>query len=221
MALSACGPGVDVSESASPVGAREHNITFATGTDWRTFTIDPGERLDDEDVALGPAESVCLQPGYPPTCPAGAVMYDSFWQSWTADLAPILGAQWIWATGVGPSTAPAGMAHFYFSRSVLVAGRPNSGWLAIASDDYTVVHVNGQEVGSVGSVTDQDAAAWANFHLTTFDISAALRPGQNVITLDSMNGPYFCPPGCTYHDNPAGVVAGGTITYGPAAFVTP
>jgi hypothetical protein len=59
-------------------------------------------------------------------------------------------------------------------------------------------------------------AAMSNTSLTTLDISAALHPGTNTITIAAQNGPASfggCTSPCTYQMNPAGVVFGGTLSY--------
>jgi hypothetical protein len=82
-------------------------------------------------------------------------------------------------------------------------------------DNFAEVQVNGSVVGSVGSVTDGTVAGQAIMQLTTFDLGGYLVEGSNVITIVGQNGPSSwagCPGACTYTQNPAGIIFGGTLT---------
>jgi hypothetical protein len=72
-------------------------------------------------------------------------------------------------------------------------------------------------VGSIGSVTDIELALAAQSSLTPFDISSLLKPGRNVITVNGRNGSPsfspFCGATCTYNQNPAGIVFGGSLSF--------
>jgi pimeloyl-ACP methyl ester carboxylesterase len=70
-------------------------------------------------------------------------------------------------------------------------------------------------VGSIGSITDLNQANDAQSHLTKFDITSSLVPGQNTITIRAQNGPPEyggCASPCSCEENPAGVVFGGSIS---------
>jgi hypothetical protein len=109
------------------------------------------------------------------------------------------------------------LASYYFSTRIVVPGIVTGGTIAVASDDYARVMVNGRVVGTTGSVTDFHVAALAQRSLRTFSLKRFLKPGANVITVHAQNGPRAfaatCSATCTYAENPAGVVFGGTISY--------
>lgn len=158
-------------------------ITFGSGSSWNTYS----------DAALttslGPAQAVCLNAGAPAPCPAGAVLYGYPGAGWSANLAAIPGAQWIWAPGVTGSTEPAEFAQYYFSSSFSVGGPVTAAAFYLAADDFAQLLVNGISVGTVGSITDISLAGAAQASLTLFDISSYLSPGLNIITVNAQNGP--------------------------------
>ena len=93
------------------------------------------------------------------------------------------------------------------------------GTVKLAADDYAEVWINNTFVGSVGSVvTPMNAHA----NLVSFDISSGLVVGSNGIRVNAQNGPVtfggFCGLTCTYAQNPAGTVFGGSITYDVATY---
>jgi hypothetical protein len=196
----------------------DSTVSFASGTDWLTFNTDPGAAVvPDIPSALGPAQLVCMTLIAPPSCPPGATVYNSPFYGWTADLTPIAGAHWIWRPGIDGTSTPADLADYFFSKAIIVRGRPTGGTIYVAVDDYAAIRVNEQLVATLGSVVDASLAG-KHTHLTAFDITSYLRPGRNVITVEAQNGPaYFsglCNP-CSYALNPAGVVFGGSISFVP------
>jgi hypothetical protein len=108
---------------------------------------------------------------------------------------------------------------FYFiSKSFLLSGHPTAGTVYLAADDFAELRVNGVVVGSVGSPTDFALAAQAQSALTAFDIGSLLKRGTNVITIKGTNGsrdfsPFCAGTSCTYAQNPAGVVFGGSLSF--------
>jgi hypothetical protein len=189
-------------------------INFVSGSDWASYSDDPVS--NPNAVAIGPAQPVCLNDGLPANCPVGALSYGIYGSGWEASLASIPGALWIWGAGISMSDQAA-LVRFYFTRTVTLGTNP-SGTLGIAADDYAEVYVNGTSVGSIGSVTDSPTAAAAQSKLTSFDLTAALKPGSNTITIAAQNGPASFAPGCTssacgYAQNPAGTVFGGSLSY--------
>jgi hypothetical protein len=174
------------------------NIVFSSGPNWDVFNADP---VTPGAVRLAPAQKSNLCPGR--VC-------------WSADLSTIPGATWIWANGVTPSTFPADLKQFFFSKT-FVLGEPVSGTISVAVDDFAQVLVNGVNAGTTGSITDYFAAAAAQGALVNFDITSLLKPGSNIVTVLAQNGPAWfaggCPSeGCTYAMNPAGVVFGGSLS---------
>jgi hypothetical protein len=185
-------------------------VTFASGTDWMTYGEDPDS--NPSTPSLGAAQPVCANATTPASCPAGALVYGFPSGGWTASLATIPGAAWIWGAGIADGD-PADLVRFYFARSFTLGATP-SGKLSIGADDFAEVRVNGVVVGSIGSVTDFAAAGAAQSTLTAFDLTSKLVAGRNTITVAAQNGPASfstCSP-CTYSGNTAGVVFGGSLS---------
>ena len=195
----------------------EFTQTFYSGPDWNAFSKDPGPAsFSQGDSYLGSAQRVCLNDDAPWPCPDGALRYGFPGWGWFADLAGIEPAAWIWAPDITGDSAPAELASFYFSKTFVLPGYPVRGILYIAADDFAEVRVNGSVVGSVGSVTDIGLAGEAQSYLHEFDLTSFLKPGRNVITIRGQNGPpdySGCESPCTYGQNPAGVVFGGSLEY--------
>src|SRR5438067_5574931 len=128
--------------SAGAAGAVT-TIPFASGTDWTSFTADPGTTpfLQTPDV-LGQAQLVCMSAFAPPGCPTGATVYNSPFYGWTADLSAIPGARWIWRPGIDGTSTPADLADYFFSKTIILDGAPISGTIYVAVDDYASVRVN-------------------------------------------------------------------------------
>jgi hypothetical protein len=187
-------------------------IRFASGAEWTAYDGDPAQ--SPAPHALGPAQAVCLNAMSPPSCPAGAVLYGFAGNAWAQDLLIVPDAVWIWGPGV-TGAGEADLKKFFFARTFKLGEMP-SGRITISADDAAEVRVNGVTIDTVGSVTDQSEAAISNSTLTTFDLSPRLRPGLNTITIAAQNGPASfasCPTSCTYMNNPAAVVFGGSLTY--------
>ena len=132
-----------------------------------------------------------------------------------ASMAGICGkANWVWAPGVKGATPHASLATYYFSRTVLLTIPPTApATLSVAVDDYAEVWVNGTFVAALGSTTVPAVAGAAQNSFHAVDITAFLLSGSNVITIKAQNGD-FCtasPIGCTYQQNPAGVIFCGLI----------
>jgi hypothetical protein len=196
--------------------AASDTIPFVSDATWDVYDGDPAS---PPVTLLGKATPVCLNASAPNPCPAGATVYGaSNAAGWLADLGPIPGAQWVWAPGVAGTTAPAELAQFFFARTFDIPGPPIGCTLSIAADDLAEVLVNGVSAGVVGSITDSIAAAQTRNMLTTIDIGKFLVEGMNTIVVRGRNGPpgfVGCEPGpCTYSQDPAGVVFGGTLAFG-------
>ncbi len=198
-------------------------ITFGSDATWGVFQGDPSKR---SQKSYGKAQAVCLNTTSPTSCPSGATLYGFAGAAWSADLAAVPGAEWIWAPCITGASSPADLQAYYFSNTFLIPGVPTGATLYLAADDWAEVIVNGVVVplanGSLayGSTTDPMAASAAQSQLAAFDILPYLREGSNVITVHASNGPKefaMCAAACTYAENPAGVVFGGTITYQPPA----
>jgi hypothetical protein len=208
---------------AVPAGASAGNsgtVNFTSGPDWQVFTKDPGHAANGRGLGLGflgSAQNVCLNAFSPSPCPDGALLYGWPGDGWFADLSAIPGAAWVWAPGVTDSTRPAELATYYFSKSFVLRGPPRVGTIHLSADDFAEVRVNGVAAGTVGSIADIGLSSLAQNELTVFDISSLLKPGRNVITVKGQNGPLsfppFCDATCTYGQNPAGVVFGGSLSF--------
>jgi hypothetical protein len=201
-------------------GAPTDQTTFASDASWSAFTADPGPTANPRGQKfLGYVELVCLNEFSPYACPTGAIDYGyPFGGGWPADLEAIPGAAWSWAPGVTGMTAPAPFARYFFSKTFILGGHPTGGTISIAADDFAEVLVNRTAVGTIGSTTDAGLASDAENTLHTFDLGAFLKPGRNTITVEAANGSAsfspICGEGCSYDENPAGVVFGGSLTFG-------
>lgn len=184
-----------------------NSSNFVSDTTWQVYTADPAL---GNATKLGPAQFVCLTLTAPVTCPPGATIYGHSGGGWTADISSIPGAHWIWAPNITGTTTPAELNQFFFSKTFQL-GKNAIGFISIAVDDFAEVRVNGNVVGSIGSISDFSTAAFAQSRLTTFDLSPFLQAGTNVVTIRAENGPFgLCCPS-NYAGNPSGVVFGGLI----------
>jgi hypothetical protein len=156
---------------------------------------------------------VCLNAGDPTNCPAGAFLYGyaTSGGSWVGG-STFPQAYWIWRPDVALSaTAPLQVAIFHKS---FVVGPNATGSIQIAADDFAAVFVNGVAMGSIGSVTDGNAAVAAHSGPTTIDLTSGLQPGTNTVVIAAENGPYGCSSTpCTYAQDPAAVVFEGTLRW--------
>jgi hypothetical protein len=169
-------------------------------------------------LASSPAwggQHVCLNAAFPALCPADATQYGYVGGGWGAPRPP--GANWIWLTGVTGETRPADLVMGSFSQTVQL-GTPIAGQICLAADDYAALFVNGDFVGEVGSITNPAAAGVAQNNCMAFNVTPHLQAGSNTIEVRGQNGPssFAIPPcgqgGCSYSQNPAGVMFGGTLT---------
>lgn len=199
---------------ALPALAAAAGTPFGSGARTIAFATDPGPDPQPDPANDVPVGYKCLNATYPigGNCFSGD-QYDFPEAGWFADLSPIPGAHWIWGLFARAGDRSDG-AELWFVTFVDVPRPTSEGVLRIAADDFAEVRVNGQLVGSVGSVTDPDESA-ANEPLTTFDIGPYVHQGRNSIVVHAVNGPASfsdrCSDTCTYSQNPAGVVYGGSI----------
>jgi hypothetical protein len=193
------------------VQAAAATVAFVSDTSWEAFDFDPLSG----GTSLGQAQYVCLNVGCPSSCPAGATSYGYACGYWGADLSAIPGAHWVWKPGIDATTVPADLALVCLAKTLTLNGVVTSATISVAADDYAEVHINGEFVGSVGSVTDYGLAAGAQGALATFDAAPYLVCGSNQLVVCAQNGPSSytglpCNP-CNYAQNPAGVVFGGAV----------
>lgn len=184
-------------------GRCQATITFVSDATWETFAMNPD---GSQGASLG-------TPQFPS------------WAVHGADLTAIPGAAWMWFPGVTQASL-ADLQGAYFSKQFTLQGPPISGEILVAVDDFAEVAVNGVVAGSTGSVTDHSLAVTAQSALRAIDLTPYLLQGTNILTIKAQNGPYWfsgfgCNP-CTYAatGNPAGVVFGGTLTYGALTAVS-
>jgi hypothetical protein len=192
-------------------------VTFASDDTWPWYD---GNLEGPSGPSQGAAADVCVNVNVPANCPAGAVIYPSNPNQsptgWVANLSSIPTARWIWRGDVTP-TADADLVFAVFQATFELGSSP-TGTIHVACDDYAEVMVNGSVVGSTGSVTSESVAATAQQGLATFSLTPYLVEGTNTLTSVGQNGPNTyvgggstCSP-CTYVDNTAGVVFGGSFT---------
>jgi len=185
--------------------------SFVSDSSWSVYRGGP----PGLGALVGPAQAVCLNGLFPTSCPAGATLYGYPGFGWGADLASIPGAAWIWGPGVTGSSGSADLAELWFAKTVTLGGAALSGTLAISADDSAQVWVNGSAIGSVGSVDDPRLSSLSQGALTTFDIGPYLVSGPNTLAIRGQNGPQRyagCASPCSYAQNPAAVVFGGSLT---------
>jgi hypothetical protein len=187
-------------------------IAFASGSGWESYAGDL-DGIDGGD--LGPAKVVCLNANAPPNCPvdAGAVLESSAYDAWRQSLANAPGAYWIWRGDIDAS-AVSDSVIAVFQKDFVLGPNP-SGTIYMTGDDFVEVRVNGVTVGSMGSVTTTSQSS-AGQPLMQFDLTPQLHAGANTITVVGQNGGPaigMCGSPCTYAQNPAGSVFGGTLRY--------
>jgi hypothetical protein len=191
-----------------------------------TTVVSLQQFLSDESWSLGTGAThalpVCLNSDAPLSCPnlvGTRIDYGFQGNGWGADLGRIEGAKWIWDGGHVASNSGAQDDELVTSKLFEL---PNCfqvgaffGQVHLAADDFAEVFVNGVFAGQIGSTTDPSLAGAAQQQLATFDISAFLAGGTNVVTFRAVNGPRdfaSCNDfGCLYSENPAGMVFGGTL----------
>jgi hypothetical protein len=200
MVMAACGARTELT---SADGSGSDAATDACGT---SFGSDP-----TWTTLFGPAVHVCLSAADPPGCPTDAILYGAS-GAWHADISHLDGAAWIWRPGISASSS-ADLVTVTFTHVFSLHGIP-TGTISIAADDFAEVDVNGALAGTVGSITDVAAATAAQSSLAVIDISSFLVAGRNTILIIGKNGPASftnCSGACTYAENPAGVVFGGSF----------
>ena len=177
--------------------------TFVSDTTWQVF--------DAANNPVGFAQQVCLNATDPVTCPPGATIY-GYPGGWSADLSSILGATWIWAPGISGTTLSASFDQYTFIKTFDITG-PLKGYISIAVDDYAEIYINGNLVGTTGSLTSFWDAVDAKYSLHSFDIGPYLLHGANSVEIVVQNGPDVFPgyQNANYAQNPAGVVFGGVF----------
>jgi hypothetical protein len=184
-----------------------------------------GNLQGPEGPSRGTAALVCVSAVLPTNCPgaaAGAVVYQTGDQTsgWRASYP---GAFWIWRGDVTPTEI--GDLQFAVFQRTFVLGANPKGVISIGADDLAEVMVNGEVVGTTGSVTDVTVASANQNQLTEMALDDYLVEGANSITIVAENGPSSftggaCSP-CPYAINTAGVVFGGTLTSGGVSTVPP
>ena len=193
--------------------AAQTTTTFVSGPSWNTVSA--------SGASLGAAQYVVLNSQLPTVQPAGATNYGSATTAgWSASLSSIPGAYWIWAPGITGATPNASLAQYSFSQQFFLAGTPQSGTISVAVDDFAAVYVNGNLVGTTGSISNVSTAYQAQSSLATFNLEPYLTAGQNTLLINAENGPAYyagSAPNPPYSVNTAGVVFGGSITSIPAA----
>jgi hypothetical protein len=192
-------------------------VSFASGPDWEAYagSVSASPPAFMITAELGLAVDVCLTADSPPGCPSHALLWNfgpaAGGPTWTGG-AGLTGAWWIWRPDVKASS-PAAFAVAIF-QSTFVVGPLPTGTLKVSADDLAVVFVNDTAIGSIGSLTDLDAASSAHSVATTFDLTPGLHAGANIITVAAENGPFNCPnDACPYSEDPAGVVFDGTLRW--------
>lgn len=181
-------------------------VAHAAFTD-TVFVSDTSWVVTDADPNVGPnltlpaqAQTVCLTSTMIP-CPAGSTIWGFGADAWNPELSNIPGAAWIWAPQVNGSTTPADNDAYVFTKTVTIPGTPHSGTLYAAADDGGTAYINGTELGAITGFGV----------LSAFDLGPHLVPGTNTIVIRAANAS-ICGVSCPYSTNPAGLIAGGSIT---------
>jgi len=106
---------------------------------------------------------------------------------------------WIWFPEAGNPAENAPVATRWFRRAFKVPSGKTVAHAVIrlTADDRFVLYVNGQRLG--------EGANWKQAY--SFDVTAALKPGGNVLAVEAANMPFNGP-------NSAGLIAALTIEYG-------
>ena len=202
---------------AGPDCSERHcTLAFESGPDWSSYSgvsSTSGALSDALGLSLGPAIDVCVNAAVPSNCPSGALIYDRVRTraGWLGG-ASIPGACWIWRADATPE-ARAPLEVSVFEKTFTLGALP-TGTIQISVDDFAEVFVNHSAVGSVGSIFYVTSAWRAQNTLTAMDLTPALRPGENTITIAAQNGPYACDSSdCSYAQDPAGVVFAGTFNW--------
>ncbi len=199
------GGDADAADGADGTGT----IVFASGPDWESFGAD----YAGED--LGPAQEVCANSSIPDNCPLDAVNYNARATGGWTTFQNQPDVHWIWLGNVQATQLADSVVAGFTKTFTLGAGA--LGQIAVGADDSADVYINQVLVGSIGSTSNEAAAEAAQNSGAVFDISAALRAGENTITIVAQNGPGSfagnCPGGCTYTQNTAGVAFAGTISW--------
>ncbi len=192
-----------IAATAWPAGeARCQTISFVSDPSCSVYQL-------NQDGSFGPplghAQCACLDPTW--GCGQEALQNVS---------AGIPGSCEIWRSDVTGSSV-ADLQGAYFVTELDIPGLPTSGILKLAVDDFAEVSVNGNVLGTTGSITDVGNAAWAQGNLASFNLGPYLVTGKNTISIRAQNGPYWfsgagCNP-CNYGGNPAGLVFAGSVSY--------
>jgi len=190
--------------------AMNQPILFTSDSSWDT--------VDSNGKVLGKAQYVCLNETTPLPCPRGARIYRHLSPGgWSASLASIPGARWIWGPEKIMSSIPAANSRFSFRKTISLPKKPVFGFIQVAADDSATIAINGSPVGDSGSTSNIQEAASSQSVLKTYDIRPFLRAGKNEIVVRAQNGPDSfagSSGGDSWQHNPAGVVFGGWIYCG-------
>ena len=194
--------------------AQTGNLALVSDETWEVFTTN-GLDL----IRIGTAQSVCLNATTPSPCPAGSTIYGNpSTSAWSAPLASIPNAKWIWAPGITGATQFADLNEFRFIKTINLPSVPPNASISIAVDSFARIVINGVTVATVGSASSRALADAAQRSLRAFNIRSALVAGSNTIMVIAQNGSRElsgCTAACTYAQNPAGVVFGATIGFTP------
>jgi serine/threonine-protein kinase len=173
-------------------------ITVVTDASWAAY-------FDWNGSSAGNAQVVCLRrtpSPIPAACPGGATSFNAVGSfGWATGLGS---AQWIWAPGITAASGGPDGDRFIFERCFDVPGTPSAGIIEVAADRFADVWVNDQ---LLTTITGPNAAK-------NVAILPYLQPGANCIAFQAEND-FVCGSGCTYQQNPAGLIARVSITYLP------
>jgi hypothetical protein len=178
--------------------SRLSSETYSIVSDTFWTVVDPAMNNTEK------AQAVCLNANSPSNCPTGATNFGYAYPGWTADLAPIQGAKWIWAPNLDGETSPAAGQEFTFRTPFYLCGPPSEGGTVwVAADNYAEVKVNGH---SILTSQSSDTLSTAAVPLSV------VNTGLNVLEVVSRNAAN--PPDCSsdeYNCNPAGFVLGASF----------
>jgi len=179
--------------------------SFVSSSEWEAFAgtvVSTSPATYTLGADLGPAGYFCTNSTVSATCTPTASNAGAF-------------AYWIWRNDVTP-TQIVDFQTAIFRKSFVVGANP-SGKIQIDANDFAAVFVNDVWVGQVGSVSDVSIAFAAQSAHAQFDLSPALHPGVNTITVAVENGPPSfaggCSGGCVFSQNAAVVGFSGTLSW--------
>jgi hypothetical protein len=118
-------------------------------------------------------------------------------------IAPPAGAHWIWKTYLVNNPEVADSATF--TKTFSVTGANAAAGIDISADDYFKIFLNGNL-----AISESGEGIFHGIH--HYELSSYLEQGENTLTIEVTNAPYFYQGQGTPYNNPAGVAYAFTLT---------